>query len=100
MRRNVVWAPEALRDVGELLAYIAADNQPAARAVRDRIDAAVKLLADEPIGHPGRVVGTYEKRVLNTHYIIAYELPRENQLHILRVIHSSRDWQPGTWPDD
>jgi len=100
MRRNVVWAPEALRDLGEQLAFIAANNWQAAQLVRDRIAAAVELLAERPVGRPGRVAGTYEKRVLKTRYIIAYELPSELQLHILRVIHSSRDWPTGRWPED
>lgn len=100
MRRNVVWAPEALRDLGEQIAFIAADNWQAAQLVRDRIGAAVELLAERPIGRPGRVLGTYEKRVVKTRYIIAYELPDERRLHILWVIHSSRDWPAGRWPED
>jgi plasmid stabilization system protein ParE len=100
MKRDVIWAPKALRDLGEQMSFIAADSQPAARLVRDRIHAAVERLAERPMGRPGRVSGTYEKSVLKTHYIIAYELPDERRLHILRVIHSSRDWPVGQWPKD
>ena len=32
-------------------------------------------------------------------YIIAYEVDEEpGVLNILRVIHTSREWLPGTWP--
>jgi plasmid stabilization system protein ParE len=100
MRRHVVWAPEALRDLASQLTYIAADSKDAARLVRKRVHAAVELLAERPVGRPGRVNKTYEKPVLRTSYIIAYELPDDRRLHILRVIHSARDWPEGEWPED
>ena len=52
-------------------------------------------------GRPGRVSGTYEKSVTRLPYIIAYELRdvagRESVV-IVRVIHTSQDWQPEEWP--
>ena len=57
-------------------------------------------LADFATGHPGRVGGTYEKSVARLPYIIAYALnDGEVELTILRVIHTSRNWEPGAWPD-
>jgi plasmid stabilization system protein ParE len=100
MSREVFWAPEALHDLADQLSYIAADSETAARLARDRIHAAVRFLAERPVGRPGRVAGTYEKTVIKTSYIVAYELPNERRLHVLRVIHSARDWRPGTWPED
>jgi len=52
-------------------------------------------------GRPGRVSGTYEKSVTRPPYIIAYELRdlagRESVV-IVRVIHTSLDWQSEEWP--
>ena len=93
--RDVVWSSDALRDFTAAIGHIAKDNRRAASLVADRVDAAVQLLARQPIGHPGRVKGIYEKRVLNTPYIIAYALS-EGTLTILRIIH---DWRDETWPE-
>jgi toxin ParE1/3/4 len=100
MRRRVVWAPEARRDLDQQIEYIAAAGVHAAQLVRNRIDATVEILAERPVGRPGRVPGTFEKLVLRSTYVIAYELPDDRQLHILRVIHTSRDWPHGEWPED
>jgi len=59
--------------------------------------------AIEEAGRPGRIAGTYEKSVIGQPYIIAYALlPRDDgqadDILILRVIHTSRDWPPGRWP--
>lgn len=97
--REVVWSAEALRDFNAALLHIAKDNHRAASLVADRIDQAVRLLAERPIGHPGRVTGTYEKQVLKTPYVIAYALA-DRTLTILRIIHHRRDWPPGDWPDN
>lgn len=96
--RAVVWSNAALRDFDQALGYIARDDVHSAILIADRIEAAVGLLAEVPIGHPGRVAGTYEKLALNTPYIIAYALS-DRELTILRVIHSSRDWPSNEWPE-
>lgn len=94
----VSWSDEALHDFKHAIGYIAQDDQAAAALVADRIDAAINGLADMPLGHAGRVAGTYEKMVLKTPYIVAYALLDELVV-ILRVIHTSRDWQAGRWPE-
>ena len=64
---------------------------------------AVSNLGEIPTGRPGRVVGTYEKVVARTPYIVAYSLQQtsddEDTLTVLRVIHGARDWPQGGWPD-
>ena len=74
-----------------MLADIARRDEHAATLVANRIEAAVDLLAERAIGRPGRVSGTYEKRVLRTSYIVAYALS-ERTLTILHVIHGRREW--------
>ena len=95
--RDVVWSDEALRDFASSIRHIAKDNRRAASVVADRIDATVELLAQTPVGHPGRMAGTYEKRLLRTPYIIAYALS-DTTLTILRMIHTRRDWRDEAWP--
>ena len=96
--RRVVWSAAARVDYRAAAVAIAEDSPQAARQVQKRIREAVALLAQTPIGHPGRVQGTYEKLVLRTPYIIAYALS-DDTLTILRVIHERRDWRDGEWPD-
>jgi len=100
--RVVVWSENALDDTSELLAYIAADDPAAAGKVLDRIDLTVQRLGRLAIGRRGRVEGTYEKSVVGLPYIIAYAikaLPNgAEQIVILRVIHTARNWPKGEWP--
>ena len=102
--RRVIWSPRGLalyeRDV---LDYLANQGEAAMRRVRGDIERAIQMLAERPIGRPGRIVGTYEKSVTRQPYVIAYSfLPRddggEDDIVILRVVHTARDWPPGRWP--
>jgi plasmid stabilization system protein ParE len=71
--------------------------------VGERIQKAADDLAFMSTGRPGRVAGTFEKVVTGLPYIIAYEIttsPRgEECISVLRVIHATRNWPPGRWPD-
>ncbi|CAM5410612.1 addiction module RelE/StbE family toxin [Aquamicrobium terrae] len=102
MKRAVQWSRDALNDLKDQVAFIATDNPAAARRIADRIRHAGKSLGDMATGRPGRVVSTYEKPVLGLPYIIAYAIVSAaagEAIVILRVIHMSRDWPPGEWPD-
>jgi plasmid stabilization system protein ParE len=97
---DVVWSEAALLD--SILAYIAADDPRAAYKVIDQIETTADQLGRVPSGRPGRVARTYEKSVIGLPYIIAYA-PRktaggEDQIAILRVIHTARNWPKGRWP--
>jgi plasmid stabilization system protein ParE len=100
--RDVAWSEDALDDADELVAYIAADNPAAADKVLDRIELTAQRLGRQAIGRSGRVQGTYEKSVIGLPYIIAYairSLPNgTEQIVILRVIHTARDWPKGERP--
>lgn len=97
--RRVVWSDTARNDLRSAVRHIAADDPGAARLVRDRIDRAVALLADMPVGRHGRVKDTYEKVVLRTSYILAYAIS-DRTITILHLIHAHRDWPEGTWPTE
>lgn len=95
--RHLVWSESALADFSQAISWIVERDVSAARLVAERIDSTARQLAEMPIGRPGRVLGTYEKPVLRTPYIVAYALTDQN-VTILRVIHGSRDWPEGEWP--
>lgn len=98
--RRVVWSDGAKDDYLAILRHIATDDPDAAERVLLAIQQTGSALADFATGHPGRVAGTYEKSVARLPYIIAYALGDDGaDLAILRVIHTSRNWQAGEWPD-
>ena len=101
MKRPVQWSRDALEDIKSQIAYIAADNPIAARRIAEAIAATGAALGEMTTGRPGRVSGTYEKRVVRLPYIVAYAVTgrtgRET-ISILRVIHTARDWPDEQWP--
>lgn len=99
MARRVEWSARARRDYLQLLDYIAQTDPSAADRVADRIFSAAESLGVRPTGRPGRITGAYEKTVAKTSHVIAYQQTDET-IFILRVIHTSRDWPRGEWPED
>ncbi len=98
--RTIIWSPKASRDLFEQLAYIGIDSPVNASLVRDRVMASVARLSDLQTGCAGRVFGTYEIVVPKTSLILAYDLPKTDDVRILRLIHGARNWLPGKWPKD
>ena len=101
MRRPVRWSRDALSDLAAQIAYIAADNPAAARRVAAALDQAALALGEMPTGRRGRVTGTYEKLVTGLPYILAYVIAQtgeQEEVAIVRVIHTSRDWPAERWP--
>ena len=102
MSRPVRWSIEALDDLADQISYIARDNPAAARRVAAAIDRTALALGDMPTGRPGRVTGIYEKSVTRLPYILAYAITQrrgEEEIAIVRVIHTSRDWPAEEWPE-
>lgn len=99
MTRPVDWAESALSDLLDQITFIAADDPTAADRVAQAIRATGAALGDFATGHPGRVSGTYEKSVRGLPYVIVYAIGTGGgHVHILRVIHTARDWPDGGWP--
>jgi len=70
--------------------------------VADALDQTAFALGDMPIWRAGRVTGTYEKSVTGLSYILACAITQtggEEEIAIVRVIHTSRDWSAEEWPD-
>jgi toxin ParE1/3/4 len=93
---QVFWLKNALRNLDDIAEYIAQDNPLAAQQVVDLIIQQVNLLATQPaLGRPGRVLGTRELVISNTHYLVPYRI-KNNSVEVLRVFHTSRR-PPKTW---
>ena len=100
--RRVIWSPRGRilfdRDV---VSYLLDKGEAGQRALDD-VDRTIELLAQRPIGRPGRMPGTYEKSVTGQSYVIAYSFaPRDDggeDLVIMRVVHTARHWPAGRWP--
>ena len=87
----VRWSKRARLDVASIYAFIAEDNEPAARALRDRNSARVAELPALPLAHrKGRLPGTREM-VIHPHYILVYSVT-DTAITVLRVLHSARNW--------
>ena len=102
--RRVIWSARGrmLFDRG-VVGFLEGLSESAARKFQTDIDRTIALPAERPIGRPGRISGTFDKSIVGQPHIIAYGfLPREDgaqdDLLILRVIHTARDWPPGRWP--
>jgi plasmid stabilization system protein ParE len=90
------WLRLALRELEEEAAYIARDDERTAALVVKRIFEAVSKLPSEPgMGHPGRIPGTRELVVRQTHYIVPYRV-RGEEVQILRIFHTARK-RPNYW---
>lgn len=101
MRRAVQWSRDALDDLEDQVAHIAADNPEAARRIAESILSTAAALGDRTTGRPGRVAGTYEKSITRLPYVIAYAVrpsPETEIVAILRVIHTARDGPAESWP--
>ncbi len=87
---QIIWLRTALRNIDEIANYIAQDNPAAANQVVETIFTQVNLLAGQPaLGRSGRVLGTRELVISNTHYLVPYRI-RNNRVEVLRVFHTSR----------
>jgi toxin ParE1/3/4 len=87
---RVRWLRQALRNLQDEAAHIAADDAAAAALVVERVLQAVATLAEQPgLGRPGRVPGTRELVVLKTRYLVPYRV-RGETVEVLRVFHTSR----------
>ena len=67
-------------------------------AVVRRVRASCAPLVPIPTGRPGRVPGTYEKSIAGLPYVAAYARQGEDVV-VLRLVHTARNWPSGRWPD-
>jgi toxin ParE1/3/4 len=88
------WTLDATSDVQEAWSYIAKENEAAADRIIGRITASGERLSRYArMGRHGREPGTREFSVPRTRYILIYRI-LANDVEILRVLHSARQWPP------
>ena len=93
---QIIWLETALKNTDELAEYISQENSTAASQIVTTIELQVNLLATQPaLGRSGRVLGTRELVISNTHYLVPYGI-KNNTVEILRVFHTSRR-PPNAW---
>lgn len=92
---RLVWTPEARQDRFEIWAGIAADDPYAAARMDELFGTTVKRLMDHPeLGREGLVLGTREF-IVHESYRLVYEFDsRNDQVWILAVVHTHRQWPP------
>lgn len=87
MKRKLVWAADARRDLREAISFIADRNATAASRIERIIADGVQRALDFPFAaRPGRVAGTRES-VVHPNYIIVYRV-MEDRVRIVRVLHA------------
>jgi len=90
--KKLKWTKTALGDVREMEEYYFPLNPFAAEKLMNRIYYAPEILKTYPrLGRDGRVKGTREWIVTDTHYIVVYR-SKSDSIEILRVIHTARIW--------
>jgi toxin ParE1/3/4 len=87
---EVVWTPDARRDVREIIRYIAEHSPAAARLIKERIEAAPLVAALRPeLFRPGRAGGTREI-VVHPNYIVVYAVTE--LIEVVNVVHSRQQY--------
>ena len=87
------WSERGIRNLEEIIAYIADRNYSAAMDLEARIVACAERLPDHPFMYrAGRLPGTREA-VVHPNYIMVYRVDAD-EVEILGVIHSRRRYPP------
>jgi toxin ParE1/3/4 len=94
---TVKWLRKPLANLDQEAAYIAQENPLAAQTIVIKITDAVELLKTNPgLGKSGRITGTRELVIADTHYLVPYRVnTKKRQIEILRVFHTSRKLPKG-----
>ena len=87
------FTPQARDDLIIIRDWIAIDNEQAADRVLSRIRQTVEMFAQFPmLGRKGRVADTREFPVTGLPYLIVYRIASNDDIDILTVMHSSRNY--------
>ena len=92
MTYEIVFTIRAQEDLRAIKKYICCDSFSASQKVVENILKNIDILKDNPsIGRAGRVLRTRELVISKYPYIVPYQV-RDNNIYILRILHSSRKW--------
>ena len=82
----------ALKDLIEIVSFIANKNPQAAIKVKEEIISRANILSEHPeIGRLGRVQGTRELVLTGISHILIYRVVNERP-QIIRVLHDRQNW--------
>ena len=83
----------ALRDLNDIGAWIAKDNQGAARRILRAILGTIEHLRHFPrLARPGRAAGSFERLVAATPYIVVFEVwANPEAVVITAIVHAARN---------
>lgn len=95
--KRLLWDEKARNDLVSIAKYFSDKDPRVAARLTERIEAAAAKLTTADTGRPGRMRGMREKSVLRTRYVLAYVVT-EQEIKILRVIHSAQEWTRAKWP--
>lgn len=87
---KVRYTPGALRQLDEILGYIAERNPRAAHRVKERIQAIVDLLADHPMAGESTDRPGQRRMITSPYPYIVFYRVREDELIIQRIRHAAR----------
>ncbi|HEU0066877.1 MAG TPA: type II toxin-antitoxin system RelE/ParE family toxin [Sphingomonas sp.] len=88
---NIFRRPLVLSDAIALWRYVASDDELSADALIDRIDAKLRLLADNPpLGRSRPELATGLRSFTVGNYVIYYQ-PTAQGIDVARILHGARD---------
>ena len=92
MALSLVIAPQAERDLDDILAFIAAENPGAAAKILQQIEGKVFRLTERPFIGPPVHFPKWPglRKMTSVPYVIFYR-PSANAIEVVRVLHASRD---------
>lgn len=92
MKYNINFTLLAKKDLTNIQLYICNDDKNVAKNVISNILKQIDLLSDAPsIGRAGRVLRTRELIISKHPFIVPY-LVKDGAVYILRVLHTSQNW--------
>ncbi len=91
---KVKFTTSSLNDLKSIQEYIYENDKEAARKVVAHIIEKIEtvIVQNPAAGRAGRILRTRELVISKYPYIVPYQV-RENNIYILRVLHTSRKWQ-------
>ena len=89
----VFWRAAARADLAAIIRFIANENPPAARRMRELIETSVLPAAEHPyLYRPGRVLGTREI-IAHPNYIVVYRVTAD-RVEVVSVVHARQEYPP------
>jgi plasmid stabilization system protein ParE len=95
------FAPRALVDIDELLAYVCAQDASAATKLSHSIERTIGLAATNPrLGSKTDEVGVFRYPIARYRITIFYRQRQDGDIEVVRVVRASRVKNLGSLPDN